>query len=72
MDAKGYPGLQEHRSHHEAFVADFLRHKELVATKGFRPSVVMALSEWLGSWLREHVRKVDGEMGHFLRSLDRA
>jgi hemerythrin len=70
MAAKGYPRLQEHRAHHEAFVAELLRHGSAIAATGVQPALVVALSDWLGSWMREHVGQVDAEMGRFFRSLD--
>jgi hemerythrin len=70
MAAKGYPRLREHRARHEAFVAEFLRHKSAIAANGARPSLVVELSDWLGSWMREHVGQMDAEMGRFFRSLD--
>jgi len=47
MAAKRYPGLQEHRALHDVFAADFRAHKTAIASNGFRPSLVVALSEWL-------------------------
>jgi hemerythrin len=70
MAAKGYPRLREHRAQHEAFVAEFLRHKSAIAANGVQPALVAALSDWLGSWMREHVGRVDSEMGRFFHSLD--
>jgi hemerythrin len=70
MAAKGYPRLREHRAQHEAFVAEFLRHKSAIAANGVQPALVAALSDWLGSWMREHVGRVDSEMGRFFHFLD--
>jgi hemerythrin len=67
MAAKHYPSLPEHRALHKAFVDDFLRYKALLEAGGATPSLVVELSSWLGSWLRDHVRKVDGQMARFLR-----
>lgn len=66
MAAAGYPGLAAHARLHQRFVDDFLRHKA-VLVGDVAPSAVVALSHWLGEWLREHVRQVDGEMARFLR-----
>lgn len=68
MAAMGYPHLAEHRAAHREFVAEFLRHKASCAAGGVRPSAVVELSDWIGRWLREHVRKVDGRMGRHLRA----
>jgi len=69
MVAAGYPGLAEHRSAHEAFVAEFTRLEAAFAERGAQPSLVVELSDWLGQWLRDHVRRVDGAMGRFLASV---
>lgn len=66
MAAAAYPGLGQHRRLHQRFVDDFLRHKALLAA-GLTPTAVVNLSQWLGEWLRDHVRSVDGEMAQFLR-----
>lgn len=66
MAAAGYPGLESHARHHAMFVEDLGRQRAKLAG-GVTGSAVLALSTWLGEWLREHVRKVDGEMARFLR-----
>lgn len=71
MAAAAYPDLAEHRRLHQQFVDDFLRHKALLAA-GIAPSAVVALSQWLTDWLRDHVRRVDGAMARFLRGASRA
>lgn len=68
MAAQAYPRLPEHRALHESFVSDLQQHKAAIDANGVRPSLVVALSDWVGSWLGHHLRKVDGEMGRFLRS----
>jgi hemerythrin len=68
MASARYPHVEEHRAAHRAFVGDFLRHKAACAPGTIRPSAVVELSDWLGRWLREHVRKVDGRMGRHLRA----
>ncbi|HTN51237.1 MAG TPA: bacteriohemerythrin [Anaeromyxobacter sp.] len=67
MEAAGYPGLAAHRDAHQAFVVEFLKHRAALA-RGATASGVVALSAWLGEWLRDHVRRVDGEMARFLRT----
>jgi len=68
MAERRYPRLAEHRALHETFVGAFLVRKAAFQSNGFRPSLVVELSEWLATWLGDHVRKVDGEMGRFFRS----
>jgi hemerythrin len=67
MAAASYPGLEEHRAAHHAFVEQFLRYKADVDREGTSPRVVVDLSAWLGGWLRDHVRRMDGDMARHLR-----
>ncbi len=70
MEEAAYPGLTEHRAEHAAFVTAFLAHKARLAPV---PSVsaVVELSQWLGSWLKDHVRRTDGAMARHLRAVRR-
>lgn len=67
MEAAAYPRLAQHRALHEAFVQEFLRHREACSGSPPRASAVLELAEWLGTWLRQHVRGTDKEMGRYLR-----
>jgi len=69
MVAHGYPKLEEHRAAHTGFVTEFLGHKQRLEGQGPRPLLVLELSRWLGVWLAEHLRKVDGEMGRYLHEV---
>jgi hemerythrin len=71
MEAAAYPGLPEHRVIHQRFVEDFLRQKALLAAR-ITPTAVIDLSRWLTDWLRDHVRRVDGDMARHLRCLHRS
>jgi hemerythrin len=66
MAASGYPGLAEHRRLHQRFVEDFLRQKAALGAHT-TASAVVELSQWLTDWLRDHVRRVDGDMARHLR-----
>jgi hemerythrin-like metal-binding protein len=68
MAARGYPQLQEHRARHAGFVAELGRRKSAIAANGVQPDMVAELSDWLSSWQREHMGKMDREMGRFFRS----
>lgn len=69
MRTARYPAaaLGAHRAAHRRFVDDFEAHAER-ATERLSPAVVVELSSWLSGWLRDHVRRVDGEMARFLRA----
>ena len=66
MRSSAYPGFDDHRAAHLAFVQEFVRIRGLLEV---RPTVsgVVELSSWLSDWLREHVRGLDAEMARFLR-----
>jgi hemerythrin len=67
MEDRGYPGLAEHRALHDEFTREYLRLKPGLVPSP-RASAVVELSEWLGAWLRDHVRRADGDLGRFLRA----
>jgi len=66
MAARAYPRLAQHRVLHRTFVDEFLRHRALLGA-AVTLSGVVALSVWLTDWLREHVRKEDGQLAEFIR-----
>jgi hypothetical protein len=72
MKARRYPRLAEHAALHATFVAEFSRLEAVCAVGRPKASAVVEPSESLGRWLREHVRKADGEMGRYLRGAEAA
>ncbi len=66
MAAAKYPSRDSHARHHAMFVDDLGRQKAKLAD-GLTAYKVVALSTWVGEWLRDHVRKVDGDMARYLR-----
>jgi hemerythrin-like metal-binding protein len=71
MASAKYPRFKEHAELHRAFVADFLLRREQFDASGPRASLVVDLADWLGGWLRDHIRRVDVEMGQFIRAAAR-
>jgi len=69
MRLHGYPALPEHRAAHLAFKARFLRHRRWFASQGVRPLLVVDLASSLITWLNDHVRTMDGELGRYLASV---
>ena len=63
MRAMAYPGLEAHLGAHRAFVERYGQFEAAFAEHGATPSLAVELSDWLGQWLREHVRQIDGAMG---------
>jgi hemerythrin len=70
MEVRGYPRLAAHRVLHRNFVDEFLRQRALLSD-GVTLSGVVGLSVWLTDWLREHVRKEDGQLAEFIRDQGR-
>jgi len=66
MATRGYPRLAQHRVLHRTFVDEFLRQRALLSAN-VTLSGVVSLSVWLTDWLREHVRKEDGQLAEFIR-----
>ncbi len=67
-----YPRLEEHRTEHRLFAAELDRRLAQFHARGPTASLVLELSDWLGTWLRQHVATVDLEMGRFLRDASRS
>jgi len=66
MAERGYPRLAQHRVLHGIFVDEFLRQRAMLSDS-VTLSGVVSLSVWLTDWLREHVRKEDGQLAEFIR-----
>ena len=67
MREAAYPGLAEHVAEHEAFVRDFLRRRASYDADPSLSLLMVELSNWLGSWLHNHVCTLDAEMARYLR-----
>jgi hemerythrin len=68
MAQASYPALERHRAIHRAFVEEFTRFRDRFEAEGVSPPLVVELSHRLVDWLRDHVRRIDGEMGRYLRA----
>ena len=68
MRSAGYPGLAEHHAVHETFAREYRQRKLDFEAKGSLVSLLLGLSEWLDSWLRDHIRGADTQMAEYLRS----
>jgi len=67
MAARAFPRLAQHRVLHRTFVEEFLRHRAALSA-GVSLSGVVGLSVWLTDWLRDHVRREDGQFAEWVRS----
>lgn len=68
MAAHDYPGLADHRAHHQAFVQDFLALRADFQQHGPSASLTIAVQRRLCDWLRNHISSDDLAMGKFLQA----
>ncbi|MBI5641104.1 MAG: hemerythrin family protein [Nitrospirae bacterium] len=67
MKEHAYPNYVAHRSQHLAFIESFNDLKRKVKDEGIGPFTVVALNRIVVDWLTAHIRKVDREMGSYLK-----
>ena len=61
--------LNGHYSEHDAFMHQYVRFSVEVEAKGATALVAMRISNWLTTWLREHVTDQDGALNRFLKAV---
>ncbi len=66
-----YPAIGEHTAAHEAFRADFRSRVRDVQRTGPTALAALTVHNWLSDWLRQHIGKVDQELGRFVASRGR-
>jgi hemerythrin len=68
METSGYPRFSEHRRAHEQFTSDVLDIQREIqdGTNSFH---VISLVDLLGSWVAEHIGKMDKDFGVYVRSV---
>ena len=66
MQEHGFPGLAAHCYEH-SLLSQKLTQLNLSHMAG-RPGIPAALLDFLQTWLREHILKIDKQYGEFLRS----
>jgi hemerythrin len=64
-----YPGYARHKAEHDQFIADLLD-ISVESDEGGGAFVAVKIDHWLSGWLRDHVSRIDTELGRFLN--DRA
>lgn len=70
MIEAGYPGLPDHLARHADFKKSLVRWRTRLSAEGATAPLVVELSSWLTSWLRDHIRRSDAAMARFLRARD--
>lgn len=66
MRSSRYPGYARHKAEHDQFIGDLLDLSEEHDAEG-GAFVAVKLDRWLSGWLRDHVSRVDAELGGFLK-----
>lgn len=62
-----YPGMNGHKEIHERFKADVAVAAQNALREGVSSVVVIQVIEDLGDWVRDHIKRMDVELGKFLK-----
>ncbi|HEY9854268.1 MAG TPA: bacteriohemerythrin [Stenomitos sp.] len=68
MKRYDYPSYTAHKAMHDKFVQDFLAWKAKYQAEGASTRLAIALQDWCGGWLVNHISKTDQELGKFLQA----
>ncbi len=68
MIEHGYPGYAEHKAKHVEFTKNYMILKKQVETEGAGLNTVITTNQLVVDWLRHHIRKVDTQLGAFLKA----
>jgi len=64
----GYPDYQTHRRLHDGFVREVKEFVEKCASQDVGTEVVVGVAASLGEWVKDHVKRMDVQLGAFLAS----
>jgi hemerythrin len=67
MAQYNYPGMNMHKAVHDRFRADAARAAQDAMREGISSGVVANVIEGLGGWVQDHIRRMDVELGNFLK-----
>lgn len=67
MTMYNYPGYLAHKEIHDKFVSDFSGLKERFLAGHMTSSLAVGVLNDVCDWLRNHVKKVDKQLGAFLK-----
>jgi hemerythrin len=62
----GFPGYEAHKAVHEEFVRKFVQTRSQYQAGEFSSRSVIDLMDQTWDWLRNHIRKLDRELGDFM------
>ena len=65
MRAASYPSYARHKAEHDRFIADLLE-LSIENEESGGAFVAVKIDHWLSGWLRDHVSRVDAELGGYL------
>jgi hemerythrin len=65
----GFPGYAGHKSQHLEFIEKFSEIKRKLDAEGPGLLVVVTTNQLLVDWLKTHIRKLDRELGAFLKEI---
>lgn len=71
MNSRRYPGYDQHKAEHEAFLGETQAFRRRLATGASRRDIALALSARLTTWLTAHISQTDRALGVFLNGLPR-
>ncbi|KUO68096.1 MAG: hemerythrin [Clostridia bacterium BRH_c25] len=63
----GYPQYNNHKMLHTQFIKDFGVLKDSLKMDGVTPSLVIKMNKLLIDWLLNHIKKMDKELGAFIK-----
>lgn len=64
----GYPGYDEQKKAHTAFVAQLAKLREDYESSGGSISVIINANKMVVDWLTKHISKMDSQIGEYVRS----
>jgi hemerythrin len=68
MVQHGYPDYQIHKSLHDGFVREVKEFVAKCASQDVGTEVVVGVASSLGEWVKDHVKRMDVQLGAFLKS----
>ncbi|MDA8433088.1 MAG: bacteriohemerythrin [Nitrospiraceae bacterium] len=68
MSSAGYPAAPAHKAQHHIFMENFSSLKQKFEAEGPGVHIVVGTNQFVVDWLRSHIRKLDKELGQFLKS----
>ena len=70
MQAAGYDGLEDHRTHHAVYLNNIKELKELAQPlfQGMSYELSVTTNQVVVDWIVDHIMKIDRKFGEFVKS----